>query len=58
MATIKTLELLEAAKALCDDFGDNLKSYDIHRWVLVEELRAAIAKAETVETNNPQTRSE
>jgi hypothetical protein len=38
-------ELLEIAQKLCDDFGDNLQTYDAHRYMLVEELRAAIAKA-------------
>ena len=36
-------DLLTAAKNLCDDFGDNLQEYDAHRYILVEELRAAIA---------------
>lgn len=37
--------LLEAAKNLCDDFGDN-KSYDSYRSNLVDELRTALGKAE------------
>lgn len=38
------LELVEAAKNLCDDFGDNLQTWDAHRFILVEALRTVIAK--------------
>lgn len=47
-------ELVEAAQNLCDDFGDNLETHDHHRFTLVEALRALLAKAETVETDNTQ----
>jgi len=44
-------KLKAAAKTLVDDFGEALKTWDNHRYLLVEDLRAALADMEKEQPN-------